>query len=291
MEGIVEGDFLSLGGSVTIAGEVRHTTRVVGGHILVSGKMGGNVSCLAARLQILPTASLAGNLVVASMHTELASAIAGDATIVSANARIASRIQHNLQGYMGQLRLTAKAYVEGDVDYRSNQEAVIDPGATIEGQLIYHPSFMHKMVAKEWIHRFFVGSQVVVLAMNVLYTLVIGWVLLRYFPANLYSALATLRTQPFQAFFCGLLFTVVMPLLLLILLVSILGVPFALTLLAFNIVGFYGAKVYPLLWIARWVQSKRCYKQIVGPFLAITASYFALTAIPVLGRFIAFAAL
>ena len=77
-----------------------------------------------------------------------------------------------------------------------------------------------------------------------------------------------------------------------IVLMTILGVPFALTLIAVNVIGFYTAKLFSLFWVGNHF----------GPYIGLKPNrvwtlivslicYFLLTAIPFIGTCIAFIAM
>jgi hypothetical protein len=73
---------------------------------------------------------------------------------------------------------------------------------------------------------------------------------------------------------------------------TVLGAPFALTLIALNIIGFYTAKIIFILWgidaaCKRWKWKKRRYLYFFFGLLI----FFALTLIPILGFFISIGAL
>jgi hypothetical protein len=73
---------------------------------------------------------------------------------------------------------------------------------------------------------------------------------------------------------------------------TVLGAPFALTLMAANIVGFYTAKVYTIFWGANWVFGRFRMKHNHMPaFLCGTIVYFGLTLIPVFGTIVSFVAM
>ena len=84
--------------------------------------------------------------------------------------------------------------------------------------------------------------------MNFIYTMVVGIVLIRMFPKNLENALSSLKEQPLKSFAYGVMVLVLLPLVALVLLMTIIGVPFALALIAANILSFYTAKVYCIFW-------------------------------------------
>ena len=292
IDGIVNGDVLGSGGSIDISGKVSNNCRLLGGQVLISGQVGNNVTALAGNLQLLSSASIGGNLVATAGNVDLAANIGTEATVVTSNLRLSSTIGKDLQGYVGQMRVTSKAVIGGDVDYRSNAPARIESGAVIKGKITHHPSFVHELVKGTWIQGLLVGSKVLAILMNFIYTLVIGIILIRMFPKNLESALQVLKGHPLKAFSYGVMLLVLLPLAALILLMTILGVPFALTLMATTVIGFYTAKVYSIFWVSNWTFGKIGLKPSRLPtFLLGTVVYFGLTAIPVFGYVVAFAAM
>jgi hypothetical protein len=77
---------------------------------------------------------------------------------------------------------------------------------------------------------------------------------------------------------------VILPLLCVLLLITVLGAPFALALLALNILGFYTAKIFVILWLT----SKGLHKIHIHigklPSLSIgLLLYYAASAIPFAG--------
>ncbi len=292
IDGIVNGDVLSCGGSIDISGKVSRNCRLLGGQVLISGDVCNNVTAVAGNMQLLPSASIGGNLVAVAGNIDLASSIGTDVTVIASSMRLSSHIKQNLQGYVGNMRITSKAVIGGDVDYRSSTEAWIEPGASILGHVVHHPTFVHGLVKGTWIQKFLVGSKILVILMNFLYTFVLGLIIYKMFPRNLDSALQVLNKYPLKAFVYGLMLLIFLPLASLVLLMTILGVPFALALIALNIIGFYTAKVYTIFWASNWALGKVGFKQnrLVRYFCG-TVLYFGLTAIPIFGTIVAFTAM
>lgn len=292
VDGEINGDLLGSGGSIDISGKVSHNCRIVGGQILMSGMIGGNVTAAAGNLQLLSSASLGGSLVATAGNADLASSIGSDVYIAASNLRISSEIHGDLKGYVGQMRITSKGVIDGNVEYRSSTEAWIEPGAVIKGEVTHRPSFVHGLVKGTWIQRVLVGSKVIAILMNFIYTFVIGAVLIKFFPRNLEAALNSLKIHPLKSLSCGLMILVLVPLASLVLLMTILGVPFALTLIAANIISFYTAKVYSIIFVSNALFGKMGLKTNRLPsFFLGTIFYFILTLIPIIGTIIAFAAM
>jgi cytoskeletal protein CcmA (bactofilin family) len=289
IDGVVNGDLLCCGGSIDVSGKIAHNCRILGGQVLISGEIGKNATIAAGNLQLLPSASLDGNLVATAGNIDLASKIGSDATILASNLRVSAQINNDLQCYVGQMRITSRAVIGRNLDYRSHSLAWIEPGATIRGMIEYHPSFVHELVKGTWIQSLLVGSKIIVTLMNFIYTFVIGVILIKIFPKNLESALYELKKRPLKSLVFGLMLLILLPLASLLMLMTILGIPFALTLIALNIIGFYTAKVYCIFWVSNWVFGKMGMKVNRMPsfFLGLIV-YFCLTPIPVFGTILAF---
>ncbi len=292
IDGVINGDLLCAGGSIDISGRVVHNCRLVAGQILLSGSVGNNVTAVAGNVQLLASGSIGGSLVATSGNIDLGSSIGSEVTVVASNLRLSSHLHEGLQGYVGQMRITSRAVIDGNLDYRSGSPAWIEPGALIKGAVTHHPSFVHELVKGTWIQGLLVGSKVLAILMNFLYTFVIGVILIKMFPKNLEAALAVLKGHPFRSLSYGLMILVLLPLAALILLMTILGVPFALTLIAANVIGFYTAKVYSIFAVSNWLFGKVGFRhnRLPGFFLG-TLLYFGLTAIPIFGTIVAFAAM
>ncbi len=288
IDGKITGDLLVLGGSVEIAGEIEGSVRVLAGQVTLSGHVERNVTIIAASTQLSQPGEVDGNAVLVSGNIDLAARMDSNVTLLASNLRLASTIQKNVWAYVGQMRITSKARISGDVNYRSSSTAWIDPQSKIGGSLIYRPSFLHGLFEWSWLKGVVIGSKIAGLLMNFLYTFVIGWILIRMFRRRLDNTLHALQTQPLKSFVFGIVLLILFPLASLILLMTVLGAPFALTLIALNIISFYSAKVFSILWASNWLFSKIGMKPNRMPLLASgQVLYYALTIIPVFGTLLA----
>ena len=84
---------------------------------------------------------------------------------------------------------------------------------------------------------------------------------------------------------------VLLPLLSLLFLMSILGMPFAITLIAVNVFAFYTAKIFSILWIEKLIFKTRFEKHKKMLFTFGLIVYFTLTSIPKIGPLVAFIAM
>lgn len=120
IDGKVIGDVLVSAGSVEISGEVDNNVRAIGGQVTLSGHVGHNVTVIAGNVALSPSAVIIGNVVCLAGNGDFAAIIGSDATVISSNLRISNVIKNNLNAYVGQMRLTSKAFVGGK--YRIHEQ-------------------------------------------------------------------------------------------------------------------------------------------------------------------------
>ena len=292
IDGVIEGDLLALCGSLNVSGLVAQNVRAIAGQTTLSGTIGKNATMIAGNMQLIPSAAIQGNLVTIAGNADLAALVGGQATMIASNLRISSTVEKTLQAYVGHMRLTSKAVIGGDLVYDSDHEANIEPEARIQGHVIYHPSFLQEVLKGHFLNLLLIGSKLAGVLMNFLYTFVVGWIWLRLYPQNLERALNALSHKPLKAFACGIMLLVLLPLASLIFLMTILGAPFAITLLALNVIGFFTAKVLTIFWASNKVFKKIGLRpNTLTIFCFGLICYFFLTAIPFFGPLLSFVAM
>jgi len=248
IDGVVDGDVLFLCGEITISGHIKRDLRGSAGHVEIVGSVDGGVSALAISLDLASRAQIDGSLVAVAATTDLASKIGRDANIFSSYLRVSDQINGNLYAHVAKLRITSNAQIGKNLHYWSNDKALIDKGARIKGKLVHEPSFLKDITSKSFLKKIKIGSTMAVFMMNLFYSFLIGLVLLRYYRPKIDASIANISTQPVRTFFVGVLIAICLPIASLIFLLTIVGAPFALTLVALNVIGFYLAKVLFILW-------------------------------------------
>ena len=292
IDGTVNGDVLVIGGSVTISGSVAHSVRALGGQIEISGQVSRSASIIAATVDLTPSAKVSLNVVIFAGNASIGCFVGKNVKLHASTARLSGSVNGNVMASVGQMRVTSTARVDGTFDYWSDEAGLIDPQAVIQGKVIHHPSFFYQLFQKKWVKGLRIGSQLAGLLMNFFYSLIIGLILMRYFPKRIEYASYALNYRPIQSLIAGVIVLFLLPFSCLILLITILGVPFALALLSITVVSFYTAKLLPLFWLSRRFFSKwkwKSHPQLL--FTVILIIYFGLTLIPYVGIVLSTAAL
>ncbi|HSX04218.1 MAG TPA: polymer-forming cytoskeletal protein [Rhabdochlamydiaceae bacterium] len=292
IDGKVKGDVVVFGGTVDISGEVEGSVRAVGAQVLILGSVGRNVSLIGGNAQILYPSKISGSLVCVAGNCDLAAFIGKSAKVFSSNLRVSGEISENLNAHVGDLRLTSNAKIGGNLQYSSNAIAFIDPSAQIQGETIHHPSAFRNLMKGQWLEGFYFVSRIAGILMNFLFSFVVGWVLIRFYPKKLQEVLSAFNKHPFKAFLAGLVVIILLPIVSLLLLITILGAPFALALMGFFVIFFYAAKTIPILAVAnKYLTKLKLKPNSLSIFALGLFLYFLIVRIPYVGFFVALASL
>lgn len=292
IDGNVNGDVLVAAGSIEISGNIANDVRVLAGQALITGMIGRNLTAVTATIDMSPAGFIGRNAVVVSGNTDLESRVGNDVNLYTSSVRISGQVGGKVSAYVGQLRLTSKAKIDGPLEYWSNKTARIDPNAVVTEGVTHHPSFFYNFFHSKWMKRIKLGSKFAALLMNFIYSLVIGLILFRYFPQRVERTVKTLDEKPFQSLVAGAVLIILLPIIMLALIITILGVPFALTLLSLTVVGFYTAKILSIFWLSTHIFRRLAFKKHQKLYFTFALIiYFILTPIPYLGALITGAAL
>ncbi len=292
VHGEIDGDLIVMGGSVDVAGVIKGNIRILGGQITVNGRVERNATVLGGNVQLHPSAAILGNLVCIAGNCDLNAPVSGQALLIASNARISNAVGKDLSAYVGQLRITSRADIGGNLDIHSSEEPNIDPLAQISGETKWHRSVIKDVFHGRVLKGFLIGSKFLGLLMNFLFTFVIGVILMKLFPKMVSGAMQALDKRPWKACGIGLILLIGLPLASLLLLMTVLGAPFALALIALNVLSFYTAKIFSVSWAAGKLSQKVGWNLRPVPVLAIGLFvYYAFTLIPILGFIMALVAL
>ncbi len=286
IDGTVEGDVLASAGSIALTGSVERSVRAVAGQMLISGKIGGALTCIAGNAQLLPSGGVRESVVALAGNVDLAGPIGKNARTYASNVRIAGPIAQNFYGFVGRLHVTSSARVKGRVDYWSDDPAVISPYAQITFVKRHSTSFWHGVFDSVFAGMLKLSARYMPLIMNFFYSFIIGLVIMRFFPRKVHGAMRALSERPLQVLAAGTVVILFLPIIFAALLISIVGAPFALTLLAINIIGLYTVKVVMILFVISKLFPKSFEKRRRGYLFCGLVVYFGVTAIPYVGTVI-----
>ncbi len=137
VDGEVTGDVIVAAQEIEIRRAVSDDVRASGQHVRIMAPVAGHIVAAGQSVTVDQAvgdwAWLAGNIV------KVQGDVGGDLRIFATTTDIDSEVDGNVEVTGDELRLGPSAIVRGDLRWRSDNEAAINPGAQIDGEFIEEP--------------------------------------------------------------------------------------------------------------------------------------------------------
>lgn len=285
----VGGDVLAAGGMVEVRARVLDDVRLAGGEITLDGKVAGDAMAAGGRVRITPDAQIGGRAWLAGAEVDVGGHLERGLAAAAGHVRISGRIDGDVRLRAGDIEILPAARIGGDLVYESAQPAHIVPGARIAGR-VQHIPVAHGGRAPRVMS--LLGGLAAFAGL-----LVAGMALVLLFPDFSGRAARAVLTEPWKSLALGLALLVTVPVAALILVVTVVGTPLGLSVLALYpvalLAGFLLALVAlgdaGLRFVGRGAGARRGWR-LLGLALAMTILAL-LQLVPFLGGFIGFVVL
>jgi predicted acyltransferase (DUF342 family) len=242
--GTVNGDVICAGQNVHISGNVTGSIRLAGQDVSISGTSGHNVSALGQNVTLESNGRIESDASFASQNVTINGSIGRDLAAAAASVAVYGKIGRNVQSAGTNLSLGSNANIGGNITYTSDNMLTKAGGAQIGGT-VTHKLPTHKNNQPTHYGAFVRGG-----LWFALYLLIAGliaaMVLVLLLPQTFHSATQAAIDHPGRTFLVGLAASILAPIVIIVLLVSIVGIPLGLLAL--------------LLWLATML--------LAGPFAA-----------------------
>lgn len=285
IDGKIDGDLIAAGGTINIAGEITRSARIAGGQITITGEIGRNLTVTGGSINTVSSADIKGSFLAAAGSIHLASPVGGNARITAGNLVVSNLVNGDLSVAGGEIRLTSKAKITGSMTYWSNRDALIDRGAVVVGELIRKQPPGIFTISPESITIVLFGTYMLSILMSFISTLLLGLLFVYLFPDYMKKAAKTLGDKTLSCLGIGFLAFLITPFIALLLLITIIGVPFAFVLIGIYLLALYIAKVFVIFWAGGFILDRVGSRNAASgwTFLLGLLVYTALTIIPFIG--------
>ena len=279
----IQGDLMAAGGSVHIRGEILDDVRTAGGDINVDANIGDDLVAAGGEIRVSSGASIGGEAWLAGGDVLMAGTINKDLFIGAGNIRISGTIHGDVAVEGGEIQILESALIEGNLHYKSPNEAKVHPDAKITGNVTYEQM--------EWDHPHRGYGIFFLLTM-----LVASTVLFLLFPGFTMSAARRVSADPWKSLGIGFTSLIVIPIAAALLMSIVLGIWVGLSILALYFValllGFLISCFFLGDWGARLLQKDVATtgRRILSVAIAIILLGF-MQLIPVVGGLLIFALL
>jgi cytoskeletal protein CcmA (bactofilin family) len=246
ISGKIDGNLNLAAGTINLNGEVTQDARLVGGTIKITGKVDKNLMVVGGTIEIADTAIIQGDVVVYGGTFKVYGNIKGDLRYSGGSTFIAGTAEKNVRLNSPEITIAENAHIIGDLNYTSTNAATIQNGAKIDGQSFFRLSQKQDVFAQKSIgYAIISGLAYILLALIILFLL----------PLRVIGIADTLRNNFWASVLAGVIALIVIPVCVLLLLITVIGAPTAVVLLALYFLAIYLAKIFIAALVGKFILS------------------------------------
>lgn len=213
ISGTVNGDILCAGQTVRIAGTVNGDVRAAGQNLTVDAAIKGSATLAGQTVTASAQSKIGRDVTIAGQEIALNGAVGRDVVAGSNAGVLNGLIGRNVSAGVEQLRLGSDASVKGDITYSSRNQLQRDGGAEVAGTVTQHQP-QNKRGGTPWM------LSVWWLVAMLIFALLVAVLM----PQTLHRANRVGRQRPWLTALVGLLASILGPVVVVGLLVSVFGV-------------------------------------------------------------------
>lgn len=221
--GTVDGDIICAAQKLTVGGHA-HNLRLAGQDIRLSGEYTGSVSLVGQFVDAERTTRVAGDVAGVSQRANLAGDYGRDIALAAQQLVLTGNVSRDIQGEYEELRIAEGAMVGGRVTYISEKEAVVD-GAVTGGVDRTTPTVHNSVNKRDKADGILMG--VAMLGGMIILSLLLALIL----PLKMRTVTGLNNREKLIAIAIGLATLFVAPIVLVIVMLTLVGIPLALTAL------------------------------------------------------------
>lgn len=223
ISGIVHGDVICAAQTINLTGRVDGDIRLAGQTVTVGATVSGNATIAGQSFTLASTGSIGGDATIGSTDTTFNGPVGRDVAIGGNNVTIASSVGRNVKASAINLHLNSSANITGDVDFTSKNEVDKAAGAVVGGK-VSRSEPVKKGTSKNgavfgfqlaWFFYCFLAMLLTAMAIALL------------FPRLLQVVSDNAMPRPWKALLTGFLAFLAMPFIVLILAITVIGMPLA----------------------------------------------------------------
>jgi cytoskeletal protein CcmA (bactofilin family) len=281
----VWGDVLAAGWRVSFVGETPDDVRMAGWKVDVDGIVNGDLTAAGADVTIGPHAHVNGRAWLTGQTVTVHGTFERQLGIAGAVVRLAGELNQPVTIVAEKLEILPTARVRAPLKYKGPVEADIAPGAIVAGPIAYERISQQEASNA----RSLVGVSSVLFATHVL---VAGLLLLAVAPRVASAVVGTMRETPGRSLLVGGALLVMIPMLVMVLLISVIGIPLGLSVGAIYFVALFLGVVTTAFYVGEWearlinVGPMNSRRQRALLLLAGVLTLAVLRSVPVLGSLV-----
>ncbi|KAB3532074.1 bactofilin family protein [Alkaliphilus serpentinus] len=288
-DGLIEGDILAMTSELTSRGMVKGDIRGFASQVNIEGEVNRNASILANHIIFNDGSVIDGSVHALANTMKLYGFVGGDIRGTVNTLEIHGTIKGNVYIHVKNIEFDSGGKIEGDLVYISEDELDIPKeyiGGTIEHNYPTNSSLPYQLnLLGQQLKRFLLLFRVLFLISY----LIVGSILIRLFKKPTERAAANIEKSPILGLGIGLALLVVVPIVAILLMATVIGIPIGGMIFVFYFILIYLSRIPVGLWLGQ-----KIFKDSPHPILAFILGSILISAaslIPVVGKLLSFVVL
>ena len=277
----VGGDLLLGGGQINVSSPVQGDVRVAGGNILIAAPIAGDLIVTGGNVVVTSTANIGGELIVAGGSLTLDATVAKNARIGVGSLVLNGTILGNAFVDIDTFKNPSGSGVfEGNLTYSSKAQ-IPELEAIARGEKTWN------QYSSSWDHaegkKMLFGIVSIYVVLKMIGYFLLSLFLVLYFPKFFRETADILTAHPGKSFLFGILLVVTMPVIALVLMITVVGIP--LGLLAIILYGFalWFCNIVNITVLSAWVFKKNAITGFWTKALVVLGMSIVLAIVPIVG--------
>ena len=306
----VSGDIVIAGGNVFLRGTVLDDVRAAGGTLTISGNISGDLLVAGGTITVDPDVVIGGSVAVSGGTVTYGGTTRGNFKSASSTLAMNGTVEKEFQFNGGDLRLNGavagaavlagknieigeKAALSGPVRYWTEHGEISFGNALQNGATATFDSSLRTHFERPDA-KFLGFASVMAVLWYLIAAFTVIWLTQWFFSRSFRTAAGTAATDPMRSMGYGFLYFAAVPVAIVILFVTVVGIPVGVIALLFYILLLALANIITALVGAHWIDQRKTYNwrpiQLVFAALGLLIVLHVLGSIPFLGWIIKIAA-
>ena len=291
ISGDIEGSVFVAGSNVNIGGEIGGSIRTAGSSIGIDAVVGKNIIGAGSNVSLESNSSVGWDVLLAGATISTDGVINRNAELYGASISLGGDILGDVKAEIdegGSLVVLGGSNISGDITYRADKkdQLSVSDSAIISGETNF--SEIEKTIKEvkeiEWEKFIFFLSMAKLIGLFGM--IIVGLVIISISKTVIKENISTMTKKPLPSIGWGLVIFFITPLLLILLMITLIGIPLALILLPIYFISMYVAKVMAAFVIGNRVMSLVTKKKKLGLIWSLVIGAVILTfiiSIPIIG--------
>lgn len=244
------GEVFAAGGDVTLTDIVTNRIIAAGGNVDIGGTITKSIIAAGGDVKIHSGTTIGGDAVLAGGDVNIDGDVGGDLVVTGGTVTIAGHVAGDANVRGGKIVFMPGASVAGNLTYRSRDAFAVPEGVTIGGTV----SEGVKKERERWTPGagFIAGAfaiALIVMLVGIVVLVFCAVVVMAVFRRQIDHAAALVTEQPLQSLGLGMLLAIAFPMTIVVLLITIIGIPFSLLLMVVGTVLTVLGVIVAAYWI------------------------------------------